>query len=396
MSRPASASEPLIYLDGFATTPMAPEAKEAMLSAWSQPGNPGSPHHAGERAARVVADARAAVAELIGAAPPEVVFTSGATEANNLAIGGVASRAAGRPSDRRRIIVSAVEHKAVLEPAQALAAIGFEVVVAPVDRCGRLDLQAFAALLDEGTLLVSVQAANNETGVVQPVREAASLAHRVGALVHCDAAQAAGKIPVDVVELDVDYLSVSAHKLYGPMGVGALFVSAGAPKPRALQRGGGQEQGLRSGTEPVPLLAGFGAAARLARQQLGRDADHCRRLAQRLRAGLDERQVRLDLTTQETAVVPGALSISLRGVDAEDIVNRLSRAVCLSTGAACSGGQVSPSHVLKAMGYSEVDARHIIRVFCGRYNTEAEIDRSVALIASAARQSALAPGELHQ
>ncbi len=396
MSRHASASEPLIYLDGFATTPLAPEAREAMLSAWTLPGNPGSPHRAGESAARIVADARAAVAELIGASPAEMVFTSGATEANNLAIVGVARRMAAERPERRRIVVSAVEHKAVLEPAQALAAMGFEIFIAPVDATGRLDLDAFADALDDRTLMVSVMAANNETGVLQPVQDVAALARRVGALVHCDAAQAAGKIPIDVIGLDLDYVSLSAHKLYGPVGVGALFVSALAPKPHPLQRGGGQEQGLRSGTEPAPLLAGFGAAAILARDGLEDDGRQGRRLAQRLCDGLHERQVRLDITTRDAPGIPGTLSIHLHDADADDVVLRLSDEVCLSTGSACTRGQVSSSHVLNAMGYEEADARHVLRVFCGRYNTDGEIDRAAALIASAVRRSALAPGELRQ
>lgn len=386
----------MIYLDGFATTPLAPEAREAMLSAWTQPGNPGSPHCAGENAARIVAEARAAVAELIGASPAEVVFTSGATEANNLAIVGIARRMAGERPERRRIVVSAVEHKAVLEPALALRAIGFEIDIARVDETGRLDLDAFADALNDQTLMVSVMAANNETGVLQPIEEVAALARHVGALVHCDAAQAAGKIPIDVVGLDLDYVSLSAHKLYGPVGAGALFVSALAPKPHAIQRGGGQEQGLRSGTEPAPLLAGFGVAATTARSRMEDDGRHGRRLAQRLHAGLNERQVRLEITTRDAPVIPGTLSITLRDADADDVVMRLSTDVCLSTGSACTRGQVSSSHVLKAMGYAEADAQHVLRVFCGRYNTEAEIDRTAALIGSAVRRSALAPGELRQ
>jgi cysteine desulfurase len=386
----------MIYLDGFATTPLAPEARAAMLSAWAVPGNPGSPHAAGERAARIVADARAAVAELIGASPAEIVFTSGATEANNLAITGIARRMAAERPDRRRIVVSAIEHKAVLEPAHAMVAEGFEIVVAPVDRTGRLDLDALRELLNDRTLLVTIMAANNETGVLQPVEAVAALARGVGALVHCDAAQAVGKIPIDVVALDVDYASLSAHKLYGPLGVGALFVSALAPKPQPIQRGGGQEQDLRSGTEPAPLLAGFGAAAMLARRRLENDGSHGRRLTQHLRAELDKRQVRLDITTGDAPVLPGSLSIALLDVDANDVVDRLFNDICLSTGSACTLGQVSSSHVLAAMGYSEAIARHVLRVFCGRYNTMAEIDRAVDLIASAVRRSALAPGELRQ
>jgi cysteine desulfurase len=386
----------MIYLDGFSTTPLAPEAKQAMVVAWASPGNAGSPHRAGANAARIVEDARAAVAELIGASPAEVIFTSGATEADNLAIAGVAQRKVSEKTQRRRLVVSAVEHKAVLEAAHALKALGFEIVIAPVDGSGRLDLLALAEAVNDETLLVSIMAANNETGVLQPVREAAAIARRVGALVHCDAAQAAGKISIDVLGLDVDYLSLSAHKLYGPMGVGALFVSASAPRPDPLLRGGGQEQGLRSGTEPVPLLAGFGAAAKLARNRLEDDGQHGRRLARRLRTNLAERQVRLEITTREASVLPGTLSVAMRDVDAEELVLRLSNEVCLSTGSACTHGQISSSHVLKAMGLSESDSRHVLRIYCGRYNTESEIDQAAAQIAMAVTRSALVPGELRQ
>lgn len=386
----------LIYLDGFATTPLAPEARAAMMEAWDRPGNAGSPHAAGAWAASAVARARTAVAALIGAAPAEVIFTSGATEANNLALLGVARRAGRESSRRRRIIVSAIEHKAVLEPAAALEREGFEVVLAPVDRHGRLDLAAYAGCLTSETLMVSVMAANNETGALQPIAEVVALAHEAGALVHCDAAQAAGKMPIDVVELDVDYLSLSAHKLYGPMGVGALYVSATAPTPEPLQRGGGQEQGVRSGTEPVPLLAGFGAAAALARTRLDEDRQHGEALARRLIAGLGERQVRFDLITGTHSVLPGALSLMLSEVEADEIVERLSASVYLTTGSACTSGQIVSSHVLKAMSLDEASSRRVLRVFCGRYNTEADVDQAAAQIATAVRRSALAPGEVHQ
>lgn len=245
-----SGSEP-VYLDGFATLPIAPEACEAMLSALARPGNAGSPNLSGERAASIVAEGRVAVADLIGASPSEIVFTSGATEANNLAIIGLATAMADREPDRRRIVISAVEHKAVIEPAKFLKKHGFNVDFAPVDGRGLLDVEAFGRLMGNDVLFTSVMLVNNETGVVQPVREAAAFAHSYGVLFHCDAAQAVGKIQVDVLDLDVDYLSLSGHKCYGPMGIGALYVSAGAPKPHPLIFGGGQQAGTRPGTEPV-------------------------------------------------------------------------------------------------------------------------------------------------
>ncbi len=304
-----------IYLDGFATLPLAPEARSAILSVWEQPGNAGSPNAAGERAASIIANGRAEVAALIGAAPGEIIFTSGATEANNLALLGVAQSVAMRDPSRKRIIVTAVEHKAVLEPARMLAEQGFSVSVAPVDKDGRLDLVAFNRLLGNDVMIASVMLVNNETGVIQPVAEAAALVHAVGGLMHSDAAQAAGKIAIDVLDLDIDYLSLSAHKCYGPMGVGALYVGAHAPKPAPLTHGGGQQDAIRPGTEPVALIAGFGAAAKVARSRLEGD---------------------------------------------------------------------------------EFDARHVIRIFCHRYQSIDEMEKAADLIAAAADRSRLAAGEVRQ
>jgi cysteine desulfurase len=383
-----------IYLDGFATLPLAPEAKAAMVDAWSFAGNAASPHGAGERAAQIIARARAEVAMLVGAAPSEITFTSGATEANNIAILGVALAAKG--SGRRRLIVSAVEHKAVLEPAHILAEQGFEVLLAPVDRHGRLDLERFVALLDDQTLLVSVMYVNNETGVIQPVAEAAALAREAGALVHCDAAQAAGKIPIDVAELDVDYLSLSAHKCYGPMGVGALYIAAGAPKPRPLQYGGGQQSGIRPGTEPVALIAGFGEAARIAEARLESDRRHGEHLANLLLSELGERQLRFSRVTGEWPVVPGSVAVSIEGVDADALCVMLARTVHLSTGSACTSGQLLTSHVLDAMGFSEEEARTVVRAFCSRYVDDIAISIAAERIASAAARSRLVTGEVVQ
>lgn len=393
--RRAEPSAP-VYLDGFATMPLAIEARSAMLAAWERPGNAGSPNASGERAARIIADARAEVASLIGAAPTEMIFTSGATEADNLAIIGVASSAASTTS-RRKIVVSAVEHKAILEPAAYLGTQGFEIAIAPVDKTGRLNLEAFEALIDENVLLASVMLVNNETGVIQPVAEAAAIAHRFGAFVHSDAAQAAGKIQINVSELDVDYLSLSGHKCYGPMGVGALYVAAGMPPPFPLMRGGGQQSGVRPGTEPVPLIAGFGAACTVAAKALARsNSAEANSKIDRLLNALRRQDVRYSRITGDRLVVPGSAAISIDGVDADSLCALVAPDVSLSTGSACNSGQLKMSHVLEAMGFSEGSARSVVRILCDRTSTEADIDRAAEAIARSIRRSRLATGEVRQ
>ncbi|RVK08932.1 cysteine desulfurase [Sinorhizobium medicae] len=385
-----------IFLDGFSTTPIAPEARDALLLALTLPANAGSSHYAGERAANTVMAARTSVAKLVGAAPGEIIFTSGATEANNLAVFGVAQSAAGQDPKRQRIVVSSVEHKAVSAPAERLKQFGFDVVVAPVDRFGRVDLQATSSLIDEQTLLVCVMAANNETGVVQPVAEVTAIAHAHGALVHCDAAQAAGKIELDVVALEVDYLSLSGHKLYGPMGVGALYVSAIAPKLEPVQFGGGQQSGLRPGTEPVPLIAAFGAACDLAMAQMAADTAHGRESAEAFLHRLATHQIRFTRTTGEADVIPGSLSLMINALEAEDLVMSVSRQVSLSTGSACTSGQIIPSHVLKAMGKTDDEARSVFRLFFSRYTTPEEVELSADIIAAAVGKLTRATGRFAQ
>ncbi|MDE8654713.1 cysteine desulfurase family protein [Novosphingobium album (ex Liu et al. 2023)] len=385
-----------IYLDGFATLPLAPEARAAMLAVWDMPGNAGSPNLSGERAAGVIAEGRAAVAGLIGAAPGEIVFTSGATEANNLAVMGVAATLADLEPTRRRVVISTIEHKAVIEPAQRLKERGFIIERAPVDRDGRLDLEAFRQLMDDSVLVASVMLVNNETGVIQPIQEAAEIAHACGALFHCDAAQGGGKVAIDVLELDVDYLSLSAHKCYGPMGIGALYISAAAPKPEPLFFGGGQQAGVRPGTEPAALIAGFGAAATVARARLTDDQDHGSALLSRLLRGLRDRQIRLVPVSREALTVPGGAAISLAGIDADAVCSIVAGSVSLSTGSACTAGQIKSSHVLEAIGLSDLEARSVIRIFCNRYTTAVEIDAAIDAIADGIERSHLATGEVHQ
>lgn len=377
-----------IYLDGLSTTPLAPEARDAMLAAWAEPGNPGSPHAAGERAAARIETGRRAIAELIGASPTELVFTSGATEADNLAITGVALAAMANGDPRRHVVVSAIEHKAVLEAALRLRDLGFAVDLAPVDGKGRIDVAALARLVGPHTLLVSVMSANNETGVVQPVADAATLAHAAGALLHCDAAQTVGKIPVDVHDLEVDYLSVSSHKMHGPMGVGALYVAAGALRPVALTIGGGQEGGLRAGTEPAPLVAGFGVAASLAGRRLEQDARHSADLLALFLSELTARQMRFSVNGGEVERLPGAASVALGQIDAQSLALSLAKEVMISTGSACMSGQLDASHVLHAMGLAADTRAETFRVYFGRHSTERDAMLAAELIASRARSLA--------
>lgn len=385
-----------IFLDGFSTLPLAPEARDAMLEAWMLPGNAGSANGSGERAARIVADARAEVAALVGAGPAEIIFTSGATEANNLAILGVARAASAQRAGRRRIIISAIEHKAVLEPANSLTKNGFEVVVAPVDRQGYLDLTRFEALVNEQTLLVSVMMVNNETGAIQPIAEAAAIAHAAGALFHTDAAQAAGKVAIDVLDLDVDYLSLSAHKCYGPMGVGALFCAAGAPTPAALVHGGGQQGAVRPGTEPVALLAGFGAAAKVAAKTITEDGRHGSQMVDNLLDRLAKQQIRFVRITGDRPVVPASAAIMFPGVDSDNLCAKLARTVSISTGSACTSGQLRTSHVLENMSFSEEEARTVVRIYCHRYLSDDELGDAAGHIITAMKRSRVATGEVRQ
>ena len=374
-----------IDLDAHATTPLAPEALAAMAPFWTtQAANPSSPHLRGELAARAVEQARGEVAALVGADPREIVFTSGATEANAIALLGIAAAAQEAGDPRRRIIVSAIEHSSVEAGAAELARRGWDVCTCPVSHDGRLDLRALGELLTPSTLLVSVMAASNEVGVVQPVSDIAALAHAAGALIHSDLSQIAGRLPFSVFDADLDLASLSAHKLHGPMGVGALFISAATPlRPRPIMFGGAQEGGLRPGTLPTPLIVGFGAAAALVRRRRELDEPGLRALVVRLLEGLDRSGVRFVLNGSAQHRLPGSLNISFPDVDADDLLAKCGKVFSASTGSACSSGQIEPSRVLRAMGLSWSEARSAIRLAFTRYTTAADVDRALsALIAS--------------
>ncbi len=379
-----------IYLDNQATTPCDPRVVAAMLPYFSEAfGNPHSVEHAlGREAEAAVARARAEVAALIGATPREIVFTSGATESNNLAIKGAARFAARMENPRRRLITLATEHKCVLQATADLAEEGFEPVFLPVRPDGRLDPEALRMALATPTLLVSVMAANNETGVLQDITALAALAHEAGALFHTDAAQAVGKIALDVAAQGIDLLSISGHKLYGPKGVGALYVRH-RPRVRLapLISGGGQERGLRSGTLPAPLIVGFGAACRLAGAEMAAEAERLAGLRERLLARLGDAIPGISVNGSREHRLAGNLNLAFPAARAETLLADLPD-LCLSTGSACSSAAVEPSYVLGAMGVPAEVAARSLRIGIGRFTSAAEIDLAAAmLIAAHARNS---------
>lgn len=374
----------LVYLDNQATTPCDPRVVQAMLPWFTEDfGNAHSAEHAmGRTAEAAVEQARAEVAALIGAEAREVVFTSGATESNNLAIKGAARFAASMGDGRRRVITVTTEHKCVLESVRDLAAEGFEPVVLPVRPDGLLDPAVLAEALQVPTLLVSVMAVNNETGVIQDSPAIAAQVRAAGALMHVDAAQAAGKIPVDVRAWDVDLLSVTAHKLYGPKGVGALYVRR-RPRVRIspLLSGGGQERGLRSGTLPVPLLVGFGLACRLAGQEMAAEAARIGALRARLEAALRDGVPGLVVNAAAPRIA-GNLHLTFPAAPAAALMAACPE-LCVSTGSACSSAEITPSHVLGAMGFSVDRAARSLRIGIGRFTSAADVDFAAGQLAAA-------------
>lgn len=367
-----------IYLDHHATTPCDPRVVDAMIPYFTERfGNAASRTHIyGLQAKAGVEVAREQVAALIGASPKEIVFTSGATEADNLAILGVAAATV-----RRHLITTSIEHKAVLDPAAHLAKHGWDVTIVPVDRSGVVEADAIAAALRPDTALVSVMAANNEIGTLQPIAAIGALCRAKGVPFHCDAVQALGRIPIDVEALNIDLLSLSAHKMYGPKGVGALYVRR---RPRvaitAITFGGGHERGLRPGTLPTPLLVGMGVAATLAADDLRSGAiDAVRALRDRLWDGL--RAIGgVHLNGDPVRRLANNLSVAFDDVEAEALMMS-TKEIAVSSGSACTSATLEPSHVLRAIGIPAEIAHGSIRFGLGRWTTAAEIDRATALLA---------------
>ncbi len=381
-----------VYLDYQATTPCDPRVVEAMLPFFTEKfGNPGSLTHAyGREAEAAVEQARSQLAELIGAEPREIVFTSGATESNNTALKGAAHFH--RQFGKDQVVTLTTEHKCVLESARSLEEEGFRVAYVPVGRDGLADLGRLEAAISGQTSIVSVMAAHNEIGVIQPLKEISALARAKGALFHSDAAQAAGKMPFDVEEIGLDLASISGHKIYGPKGVGALYLRR---RPRAritpLIDGGGQERAMRSGTLPVPLIVGLGQAAAIARSEMEGEARRLLVLRARLLNGLKTRIPDLVLNGHAERRLPGNLNLSFPGVKAPDLIAACP-GLALSTGSACTAAEVEPSYVLKALGMGEDIAGSSLRIGIGRFTTATEIDFAVETVSAALDRLRSAPG----
>ena len=360
-----------VYLDWNATTPLRPEARAAMAAAWDFCGNPSSVHAEGRQARRLVEEARAAVAAAVGALPRNVVFTSGGTEANALALTPGLRRGSGPPVER--LLVSAIEHASVLAggrfPTEAIRTIG-------VTSAGLLDLDRLGATLEGGPpALVSVMLANNETGAVQPVAEAAEIVHAAGGLLHVDAIQALGKISFDIKALNADLATVSGHKIGGPKGVGAVVLAEGVRGLEPWLRGGGQELGHRAGTENVAGIAGFGAAAKAAMGARESDAIHLESLRNRLERGLRETTGAI-VFSGDVPRLPNTTLFTVPGLKAETAVIGFDlEGIAVSSGSACSSGKVQPSHVLKAMGFGPEIAEGAVRLSLGWSTSAADIDR---------------------
>jgi len=368
--------EKQIYLDHNATTPLHPEVQKAMSAALEVFGNPSSLHGFGREAKQLVDGARDNVAHLVGAAPEEIVFVGSGSEANNTVLSILACPAqhcATSGTGRTGIVTTAIEHPCILETAKCLRDRGIPVTFVGVDRHGKVALDDVEAAMTPETALVSVMTANNEIGTVQDIKGIAEVAHRHGALFHTDAVQAVGKIPVEVRELDVDFLTCSAHKIYGPKGVGALYVKKGVPFC-PLIRGGHQERGRRAGTENTIGIVGFGKAAEMRAQEMGEEARRLLELKAVLRQGIEERIADVAFNGHPTDCVPNTLNVSFDGVEGETVLLYLDlEGIAVSTGSACASGSLDPSHVLLATGVGPEQAHGSIRISFGRENTMADV-----------------------
>jgi cysteine desulfurase len=372
-----------VYMDHHATTPVDPRVLEAMLPYFNELfGNAASIDHAyGAEAARAVEDARAQVARLIKSRPDEIIFTSGATESDNLAILG----AAGQYSSRGKHIITCVtEHNAVLDSCQFLAEAGWEITYLPVDQYGVVNPDDIRAAITSETILISVMAANNEIGTTAAIADIGSIAHEREVLFHTDATQAVGYLDLDVEAMGIDLLSLSAHKIYGPQGVGALFVRKRQPRVRLQPQvhGGGHQRGIRSGTLNLPGIVGLGKAAELARKERDVEAQRVGGLRDRVLEGLKSELDSVELNGHPSQRLPNNLSVALAGIESRSLLVQLKHDVALSTGSACTTAKVEPSHVILALGFGEIRAHQSVRFGLGRENTEADVDFVVAKLSA--------------
>lgn len=371
----------MIYMDHHATTPVDPRVLDAMLPYFTEVfGNAASIDHAyGDTARKAVDAARASVATVIGARPEEIIFTSGATESDNLAILGVAERLADRG---RHIITSLTEHKAVLDTCGALERRGWRVTWLPVDSFGKVDPDDVRRAVSADTVLVSIMAANNEIGTLAPIAEIGKITREAGIIFHTDAAQAVGHVPVDVNAWGVDLLSISGHKLYGPKGVGALYVRSRAPRARVApqQHGGGHERGMRSGTLNVPGIVGLGVAVKLAGSSMKVEAPRLQRLRDELWNGLQQAVNGVEMNGHPSDRLPHNLSVFIPGVESRAVLFELKDSLAISSGSACSTAVVEPSHVLLALGYGEGRAHQSLRFGLGRSTTQADVTEAAGFV----------------
>ncbi len=367
-----------IYLDYAATTPTHPEVLKAMLPYFSEVyGNPSSIHTCGQDARKAVEEARASVARLIGADEEEIIFTSGGTEADNFAITGAAFA---NEKKGKHIITTVIEHHAVLETGKFLEKRGFKVTYVPVDNYGMVAPDDIKRAINPGTILISVMHANNEVGTVQPLEEIAEIARERGVLFHTDAVQTVGHIPAEVNKLGVDLLSMSAHKLYGPKGVGALYIRKGTPVT-PFMRGGGQERERRAGTENVPGIVGFGKAAEIARREMGEEVEHLIELRDGLVKELYQRIDGIKLNGHPEKRLPNNINISVDYVEGESMLLNLDmQGICASTGSACSSGNLEASHVLLAAGCTHEQAHGSLRFTLGKWTTAADLKKVLEVL----------------
>jgi cysteine desulfurase len=368
-----------VYFDYNATTPLSAEVLDALIGASRDNfGNASSVHHFGQHAKAALDDARSAVAALLNADPSELIFTSGGTESDNFALRGAAE--ALEPSGRRHLVASAIEHEAVLNTFKALARRGWRTTLIPMTASGIVDPDRVRALVTDDTAVVSVMHANNEIGTIQPIAELAAIAHERGALMHTDAVQSVGKIPVDVRALGVDLLSLSAHKFNGPKGVGVLWVKRGT-RMQPILTGGKHERSRRAGTENVPAIVGLGVAAAQARAKMAAEGARVGALRDRLEQGILRAVPGTQVNGTPDARVPNTTNISFERVEAESLLIALDlEGVAVSTGSACSSGTLEPSHVLRAMGLPAPRTQSSLRFSLGLFSSDAEVDRVIEVL----------------